>query len=210
MGLLDDVAEFVGLGGGSDVTYEVTYDVKSTVDGSLASIIEGGERPVEVDVGLDDVNIGVAGELTSTIQGGEAPIALDVGGGERAIHAVGELTASTQSNLAVTEPIVSEISSRVDVEPIVVDLCVDVGLSKLPRASIRQPYRSHFGMNLLGTELFGFDWSGQSDTVIDELPDRGPKIIDGSHSPRPANGPTKPRHETIAEDRGRSLRIRLD
>ena len=117
------------------------------------------------------------------------------------------------AELRITEPIetVSTVrantDSRFDVEPVVVDLCVDVGLSRLPRAAIRQPYKSHFGVQVLGTELFGFDWVGEADTVIDDLPDRGPTVIGGP--PTDHDRGTGHRRAPVVDD-GPGLRIRLD
>ena len=175
MGLLD----FLGLGGGSEDS--TSYKVVSTVQGGakavgVAATVGGGDRPVEIDFGLDDVNVAL-------------------GGTDRPLHTLAEIKVpdpiKTDSDVdwdfAVTRPIVSDISSRLDVEPLLVDVCVNVGLTRLPKARIRQPYQSHFGVTILGVELAGFDWNGQYETVIDELAER-PHVEPGVHERRPASG----------------------
>lgn len=193
MGILDDI---FGIGGGSSTSYNVNNTfaggftsilaggVTSTLAGGVTSTIQGGDRAVEVDAGLDNVR---------------------VGGGDEPLHTIGELRVP---NVIETKSDV-DLASRVDVEPLQVDLCVDVGLTKLPKTSIRQPYSSHLGLTWLGTELFGFDWTGCADTIVDELPDR-PKVIDaGPHVPAPRQEPPK-RHSAVVGREGRGLRIRLD
>lgn len=185
MGLLDAIGGLFGFGGGGGST--VSYGVVSTVQGGdrpvgLVSTIEGGARPVVVDLGLRDVNVDV----------GLDDVNLDVGGTGTPLHSIGELrtpdTWRTSSQLAVTQPIISQVDAHLDVEPVQVDLCVNVGLTKLPRACIQQPYSSRFGVTILGTEVVGFTVSGRSDLVIDELTDRphlelgaAPSSGDGLH-----------------------------
>jgi hypothetical protein len=205
VGILDDIAGFFGLGGGGGSS-STSYAVTSTVQGgskpvAVTSTIQGGSKAVGFDLGLEDIDV-------------------TVGGGDQPVHTRTELlvpetikTASeVRSELAVTEPIVSEVSSSLDVEPLQVDLCLDVGLTKLPRAAIRQPYRSHFAVTVLGTELFGFDFSGQSNTLIDELPKSPHVELGGEHDV--AHGRHRPgpgtRGASFGKSQGGELLIRLD
>ena len=124
--------------------------VQSTVQGgdkpvALTSTIQGGTKEVGIDLGLDDVN-------------------LDLGGTERPLHTIAELRHP--------DTFKSETDIDLDVQPVQVDLCLNVGLTRLPRAHIRQPYDSHFAVTVLGTEMVGFKWRGESKTIIDELADR--------------------------------------
>jgi hypothetical protein len=172
MGLVESIIG--GIFGGGASASSVEYGVTSTVQGGerpigLVSTIQGGDRPVTADVGLDDVNV-------------------DIGGTGKPLHSVGELrtpdTLRTAADVAfaVTRPIVSEIDGTLDVEPIQVDLCVNVGLTKLPRARIEQPYASRFDVTLFGTEIVGLRWSGRSDVVIDELDQRPHVELGGDHT----------------------------
>jgi hypothetical protein len=205
MGILDDIGDFFGLGG-SDASSAYAYEVKSTLAGGVTTTIQGGEKPVVVDVGLDDVNV--------ELGGGDRPLRSElVLSVPEPIRTSSSLESDSRitSNLAVTEPIVSEIASRLDVEPVVVDLCVDVGLSKLPRASIHQPYGSRVGFVVLGTEWFGVDWSGESNVIMDDLPDRGPTVVGLPHepAPHPSHGNPRARPTRSAARAGDGLRIRI-
>lgn len=203
MGLLDDIAGFFGLGGdgGGGGT---SYSVVSTVQGGdtpvgLVSTVQGGEMPISVDAGLDDVNI-------------------DVGGTGIPLHSVGELRlpepieTASDLRLAVTEPIVSRVDSRVDVQPVQLDLCLNVGLTRLPRARVRQPYHSHFGITVLGMEVAGYRWSGDANTIIDELDDRPHHELDAEYPPGHGD-PTAPgrhdEHRAVRPRPGRGVHVRL-
>lgn len=199
MGLIEAIGSLFGGGGGGS---SVTYGVTSTVQGGerpvgLVSTIQGGDRAVGVDVGLDDVNV-------------------DVGGTGTPLHSIGELRTPDQLRTATdlgidfTRPIVSEIDSkldsRLDLEPVQVDLCVNVGLTTLPRACIQQPYSSRFGVTVLGTEVVGFTLAGRSEVLMDQLDDR-PHVELG----RVAGMPTDPHRDdrAIGTDGGNGLHVRL-
>jgi hypothetical protein len=86
-----------------------------------------------------------------------------------------------RTELAVTEPIVTESASNIalDVRPMVVDLCFKVEFGDFPATCIRQPYQHHFGITLFGVELLGFNFVGESQTIIDSIPKR-PQIAGGT------------------------------
>lgn len=213
MGILDDIGSFFGLGGG-DGGSSSAYEVKSTLAGGVTTTIQGGERPVVVDVGLDDVNLDADFDSNIAVGGGERPLRSELElSVPEPIETSSTLSSDSRitSNLAITEPIVSEFASRVDVEPLVVDLCVDVGLSKLPRARIHQPYGSRVGFSVFGTEWFGIDWSGESDVIMDDLPDRGPTVVGlpSQHERKPAHGGRPVRSMQSLAGEGDGLRIRI-
>lgn len=205
MGILGDIADFFGLGGGggSSVNYGVTSTIQggstpvglvSTVQGGstpvgLVSTIQGGTRDVGLDVGLDDVNI-------------------DIGGTDTPLHTITDINVPLPIRSEVDTD--SDIRSRLDIEPIQADLCIDVGLTKLPKAHISQPYDSHFGVTVWGAEILGFNWIGQSNIVIDELSHR-PHIEPGG---RPGGHllerPTHRRRLVVGRDEDGGLHIRLD
>ena len=199
MGLLDDlvggVADLLGLGGGGGGS-SVTYGVVSTIQGGdkavgLVSTIQGGDKAVVVDVGLDDVNI----------DSGLDNINIDVGGTGTAVK--------TSSEYRVLDKIRSEtdVDLDLDVRPVQVDLCVNVGLTKLPKATIRQPYESHFGVSMLGAELMGFDWRGESNVIIDELRSR-PHVEPGRVEHEPVRRLPRPQRRA-AKPGGDGLHIRV-
>lgn len=115
------------------------------------------------------------------------------------------LRTENRSELAVTEPIVTDNRNRmeVDVRPLVVDLCLNLNVGKPPAVCIRQPHNVHFGFTLFGMEIFGFNFSGESQTII-ESPDPAPKVVWGTGQKEKTTH--RPRHAK-AESGG--LRIRL-
>ena len=206
MGLIEAIGGLCGGGGGGS---SVSYGVTTTVQGGerpvgLVSTLQGGDRPVVLDAGLDDVNVDT----------GLDDVNVDVGGTGTPLHTIGELRTpdrfrtSADLGIAFTRPIVSEIDSKRDVEPVQVDLCVNVGLTKLPRACIQQPYSSRFGVTVLGTEVVGFTLSGRSEVVIDELDDR-PHVELGRATGRHADQ-HRDEVRAIGSDGGGGLHVRLD
>lgn len=204
MGILDGL---FGGGGGESYSYGIT------------STIQGGDRAVTVDVGLDDVNLDM-GLDDVNIDTGLDDVNIDVGGTGTPLATTTEvtfplpITTNTDIDLAVTQPINtnSDISSKLDVEPVQVDLCIDVGLSKLPNARISQPYESHFGVTVLGAELVGFNWSGESNTIIDDLPNRPHVEPGGQPTRRHVTAPRRTFERSAAVKRGPDggLHIRLN
>ncbi len=185
MGILDGL---FGGGGGASYSYGIT------------STIQGGDKAVTVDVGLDDVNIDT----------GLDDVNIEVGGTGTPLATTTEIsfplpiTTNADIDLAVTQPINtnSDISSKLDVEPVQVDLCIDVGLSKLPNARISQPYESHFGVTVLGAELVGFNWSGESNTIIADLPNRPHVEPGGQPTHRHVTAPQRRFERRAAVKRG--------
>lgn len=192
------------LGGGGGGGGATSYSVTSTIRGGsppvgVTSTLQGGDRPVEVAAGLDDVNI-------------------DVGGTGTPVHGIAEVRVpdtvrgETDLDIAVTRPV--EVESHLDIEPVVVDLCVDVGLTQLPRSRIQQPYTGQIGLTVLGLELVGLRWCGQAETVVDDLEPRPHHELGGvtAAAPRRASreGPAhRPRDQlTATADRG-GLQVRL-
>jgi len=113
----------------------------------------------------------------------------------------------TESNFAITEPIVSQNSSDIglDIRPMVMDFCFKFEFGKLPPACIRKPYDHHFGITLFGMEVLGFNLSGESRTIIGEV-SKQPKIAWGGEKPR---HPDRDCHDKSHPDKDR-LRIRLE
>jgi len=128
------------------------------------------------------------------------------------------------SNVAVTQPIVTQSTSKsdstagvnlkveplkissdstsaIDVKPLAIDSCQTLKLAPLPPIKIEQPYSQHFGITFMGMELWGFNVSGKSETMLHSPPkSRHYSVQTGehcdccgepAHSPRPA--PTPPR-----------------
>jgi hypothetical protein len=114
----------------------------------------------------------------------------------------------TESAFAITEPIVMENNSNIglDVKPLVADLCFKLEVGKLPDTCIRRPYQHHFGVTLFGMEVFGFNFVGEAQTVIENIPKK-PVVLGGRQHSVAHQGKGK-QTAVHAEPRG-GLRIRL-
>jgi hypothetical protein len=108
-------------------------------------------------------------------------------------------------------PLESDHSISMDLKPAVIDLCLTANIGKLPNVCIRQPYHHHVGFTLFGTEVWGYTFSGQQETVIEEL-DRQPHVAwRGALASRP---PNRPSHAASAPQppsrQAGGLRVRLN
>jgi hypothetical protein len=172
-----------GKGGGSSTssTVEVTAESTNTVD----------------IVGLDDVDVDLTLNVPETI---ETSHTLDL----RPVDIDLDTTSNSTSRLTV-DPLETDNRLSVDLRPVVLDLCLTANVGKVPDLCIRQPYHHHVGITLFGMEMFGFTFSGEQQTVVEEL-GRQPKLaLGGTGQEWP------PRHERGApptRDAG-GLRIRL-
>jgi hypothetical protein len=117
-------------------------------------------------------------------------------------------TQSTNRNeIAVTEPIRTQADSTIglDVRPLVMDLCFKVEFGRPPPTCIRKPYHHHFGITLFGMEVLGFNFSGESRTIIGELP-HTPQVVWGGEQPVSPPGGKRPKPHT---EPGGDVRIRV-
>jgi len=100
---------------------------------------------------------------------------------------------TSNSNVAVTQPIVTQSTSKsdstasldlkveplkvssdstsaIDVKPLAIDSCQTLKLAPLPPIKLEQPYSQHFGITFMGMELWGLNISGKSDTFLHSPP----------------------------------------
>jgi hypothetical protein len=143
------------------------------------------------------------------------------------------LNLNTKSELAVTQPIVTNSTSKgdntaklnltidplrveadqrsaIDVKPLAVDACQTLKLAPLPPTCIEQPYTHHFGFTFMGVELWGFNVSGNSEMAL-----RSPERT-RFHSVRPVQHTHSGSHIHASEERprgsggkGGGLRVRV-
>ncbi len=108
------------------------------------------------------------------------------------------------------EPLKTDSSLFIDLKPAVIDLCLTANIGKIPSVCIRQPYHHHIGFTLFGAEVWGLTFSGQQETVIEEL-DRQPRVAwGGALTARP---PQRPPHQPVHQPPTRQvggLRVRID
>ncbi len=110
----------------------------------------------------------------------------------------------TNSHLKI-DPLRTDSNLSVDLKPAVVDLCLTVNVGKLPNVCIRQPYHYHLGFTLWGTEIWGYTFSGEQETVVEERHPQPKVALGGAPAWRPA--PHEPPGPPTRETGG--LRIRL-
>jgi hypothetical protein len=114
----------------------------------------------------------------------------------------------TDSNLKTDSNLNTNSGITVDVKPLVVDLCLNLSQGPVQPTCIRQPYQHHFGVTLFGIELWGFNFSGESQTIIQGLTTK-PQVAWGGEESRDQPGAsTRPPPQVSRPASG--LRIRLD
>jgi len=100
---------------------------------------------------------------------------------------------TVNSNVAVTQPIVTDSTSKsdstanvdltieplkvssdstsaIDVKPLAIDSCQTLKLAPLPPIKMEQPYSQHFGVTFMGMEMWGLNISGKSETFLNSPP----------------------------------------
>jgi hypothetical protein len=82
------------------------------------------------------------------------------------------------------DPIRTDASSTVDLKPIALDVCMRSGPAPLPPTHVCNPYQHRLALTLLGVEVFGVAWSGETETIVDDRP-RRPVIAWGHVTPAP-------------------------
>lgn len=182
----------------------------------------GGDISITGDAGKP-VTVDLAADMTAVIGGGDKPIAMDttIGGGERplatdmTLHTPDTLrsdststmtttsTLNSTSEMAITKPIVTNSDMRMDIKPVVVDMCFTANIGKIPRLCIKRPYDHHLSLRVMGMELIGLDLHGQRSTIIDDLPKR-PDVVWGTdrggwHSDHGGHGGSHDPHGEHAE-----------
>ena len=166
---------------------------KGAISGTL-NINDAANANVSLDlIGLDD--IGLAAELSVP-----KPI-------EMKNNVVAQ--ASTRSEIAVTQPIVTDVTAAASVDVKPVDICLTFGIGQLPRARICRPVERHLGMTLFGIEIFGLNWSGYSELVFAGL-ERRPHVELGGEEAGGRHSASSRRRPTILGGPHRSgLRLRV-
>jgi hypothetical protein len=82
------------------------------------------------------------------------------------------------------DPIRTDANSTLDLKPIALDVCMRSGPASLPPTHICGPYQHRLALTLLGIEVFGVAWSGETQTIVDDRP-RRPVVAWGPVTPAP-------------------------
>jgi hypothetical protein len=173
-----------------------------------------GGKPSELTInGLDDINV----ELTipdPIVTQSTATANITTNNG-LTLHVPEPVNLITNSTLTSNSTINSDSRIRaqtesgivLDVRPMVVDLCMKIEFGRLPPTCIRQPYQHHFGITLFGMEVLGFNFVGESRTIIEDVQSPPHVAWGGEKAVSHPHGPGV--HQHAKTDDG-GLRIRLD
>ncbi len=146
------------------------------------------------------------------------------------IHIKEIAPVTVNSNLAVTQPIVTDSNSKsdsnakidltleplkvdsnsnstIDLKPIAVDSCQTIKIAPLPPIRIEQPYSQHFGFTYMGIELFGFTTSGRYDTLLNSPSHSAPCDC---HSHGEHHQSSEPQPATPVKPTTGGLRVRIN
>jgi len=117
--------------------------------------------------------------------------------------------ASTRSEVAVTQPIVTDLNAAASVDVKPVDVCLTLGIGRLPRARICRPVERRLEVTVLGQALFGLKWSGYSELVFADLAPRPHLELGGQASVSGRTPTPRGRPKVIGRAPRGAVRLRL-
>jgi hypothetical protein len=167
------------------------------------------EHRVDVDLTTDmKVEGGAPIKTEMTMQGG-APVKTE-----------SALTLTKPVEMVTTlkgaEPIKTEVGldikplrAELDIKPLTLDLCVNVGLNSLPPTRICRQNSTHFGFTLFGVEVVGFNYATDNRLQIEPLTPP-PKVAWGGTEAIAAHSAPRTPARARAENADGGLRIKLE
>jgi hypothetical protein len=80
-------------------------------------------------------------------------------------------TIDTKSDITTHSDVTSDSKNAlsIDLKPVALDVCTTT-TTKLPHGEICQPFNLHFGLTWFGVEFVGFNFGGESRTILRDLP----------------------------------------
>ena len=175
-----------------------------------------GGKPGEITInGLDDINVDFELSVPDPIV---TQATANINSNNGLTLTIPEpIRLTTDSNLMSNSNITSDSQIRantqsgiaLDVRPLTLDVCMKMEFGKLPPTCIRQPYQHHFGITLFGVEMIGFNFVGESRTVIEDV-HPAPHVAWGGEQAVHHSHEHHKRGNPHAEPEGSGLRIRLD
>jgi hypothetical protein len=120
------------------------------------------------------------------------------------VHSHQDSDSKNSIRLAITEPIRTESISRseMDIKPLQAEICLKLGIDRLPSTKICKPLERHFDFSLFGQELFSFNYSEEKNTIVEDLGNR-PFVVEGP-------GCYSGHKERSRETRDSGIKIRLE
>jgi hypothetical protein len=123
---------------------------------------------------------------------------------------VTESRLNTNSDINARSAVTSESRNALDVDlkPVVLDVCATTS-TRLPHGEISQPFNLHFGLTWFGMEFFGFNFAGQSRTVMQDLPRKPSVEWPAQRNSAPPRGSSPASPDEPRASGGPGLRVRL-
>ena len=80
-------------------------------------------------------------------------------------------TSKSDANVTTKSDVTSDSKNAlsVDLKPVVLDVC-STTTTNLPHGEVIQPFNYHVGVTWFGTEIFGFNFGGESKMIMRDLP----------------------------------------
>ncbi len=101
----------------------------------------------------------------------------------------------------------SDSTSAIDVKPLALDSCQTLKLAPLPPIRVEQPYSQHFGITFMGVELWGLNVSGVSEMFLHSPP--RPRHLSVEIGERRDDHTPGPDHGPATTGRAGGLRMRV-
>lgn len=167
-------------------------DVDVTINPSTTTV--NSENTIDI-LGLDDINLTSNSTLTTNST-------VDMGLDDINLRTELVLPQPLRTESDIDTDLTSNMT--LDIKPMVVDLCLKLDFD-LPEKCVRQPYNHHFGIALFGVEVLGFNFVGESRTILEDLPKRPQVAVGGEQAVAHPTG----RRRVSASGPAEGLRIRL-
>lgn len=190
--------------------------------GGSSSTVTVNNGPISVDSdstvdinGLDNIGLNIQPlSITETLRTPDPLVT-------RADVDLDTTSTSTSTSTVTTKSDVTSDSKNalsVDLKPVVLDVC-STTTTNLPHGEIIQPFNYHVGITWFGTEIFGFNFGGESKMIMRDLPKRpavdwpAQQNAGGHEHHHPHHDEHHQHHEASSVERnqrrGEGLRIRI-
>lgn len=106
------------------------------------------------------------------------------------------------------EPVKADVdtNSTIDLKPVAVDSCQTIKLAPPPPICVDQPYSQHFGFTFMGVELWGFNVSGRSEMMLHSPPKPKYQTV---HLPGHGSAPKESTEKQTSDKPRSGIRVRI-
>lgn len=179
--------------------------------GSTSSTVTVNNGDIDVDStvevkGLNDIKVSIPDPIKTESK--QELIVAQPFKTEAKNDSTAKLETSSDVDLDVDLDVDSNSTLSVDLKPVALDVCM-TSSTKLPQGQITQPFNYHFGLTWFGMEFFGFNFGGQSQMILQDLPKKPAVEWPAQQNAAPAPGaPCRDDHSPDPA-RPRGLRVRI-